>query len=64
VRRYTGLDRGQPKNGQCVFASAICHVLVSDSMSNTLLSIAQLRAFRLVADTGTATQAATLMFRA
>ena len=33
-------------------------------MSNTLLSIAQLRAFRLVADTGTATQAATLMFRA
>jgi LysR family transcriptional regulator of gallate degradation len=33
-------------------------------MSNTLLSIAQLRAFRLVADTGTATRAATLLFRA
>ncbi|HZZ04921.1 LysR family transcriptional regulator [Paraburkholderia sp.] len=33
-------------------------------MSNTLLSIAQLRAFRLVADTGTATRAAKLLFRA
>ena len=33
-------------------------------MSNVLLSIAQLRAFRLVADTGTATRAATLLFRA